>query len=902
MPYPSQYQQYIDKINKRGEVNNFDSFYWATYGQYGAYQYPYTDYSWVNCNNGLTDFRTAVPIQASPCNFFGINIVGSDNSYSYSISSSTLYPCWEDANWGYFQYGFNLNYGFSFYRGIYQAQSFNYTFSGTLEQCLIDMTKKFKNIRISVNGEIWDDPNPEYTWTSVPAISGKMGTISLATIDNSHLGNGSAVTGADYNYLTGKPASAEIGSVRNISVGQTIEFAWSGDNFKMTVTMLPPPTNKLELRFFLNQTTPGTWSAFYSYQITPDIFLISTTEQHKQYLGFIEDNENEVACLSIIDVVKNISTGIYTVNYNTPGTSMTAEDMHLLWGWLHGSFISDDPLDSFTDNEGDGGGTLINRVNNPIPEPSLPYLSATDTGFVSMYVIGKTELNHLAQFLWSDSFVNTVKKFFNDPMEILIGLMIFPLQPKNEYLGTSREIKGGSIATGVNGTPLTTQWGSYDFGSCTVEKRLKVDNSGKLEKDIVESGIYFDYSPYTECKIYLPYVGEHSLDLNDVMGRELHLTYSVDFMSGACCAHLTLVNQDDPDAQPECHYNFCGQMGVSVPISQADYRQKISAMMQFGLTAGSAIATVASGGLMAPPVNPNEVANFQGANVESSNPQNAISLGFGTASRLANSVANMHPTVQHTSGGGAISGSLSSEYPYITISEPDIFQAKNQPHYKGYPINATHKIGDMTGYVKIENVHLDGLSCTEKERGSIGSYLNKGVIVDKNGSSTPEHSAPAGELAVVFLKNKSDPETIGKTWTDSSKITGKLLYDNDIENIKLLVHGNYTAYNYCYIHELGRYYYINTFVIQKDGDFIVDMTVDALQSFKDEIFEIPALIDSAEDLDKAKLLMNNGYWFMKQNKIIKTLTFKKSGSDQFFDRSQNGDERFILTIAGDTLD
>ena len=44
------------------------------------------------------------------------------------------------------------------------------------------------------------------------------------------------------------------------------------------------------------------------------------------------------------------------------------------------------------------------------------------------------------------------------------------------------------------------------------------------------------------------------------------------------------------------------------------------------------------------------------------------------------------------------------------------------------------------------------------------------------------------------------------------------------------------------------------------------------------------------------------YWYMKQNKIIKTLTFKNDGSDQFFDRSQNGDERFILTIAGDVLD
>ena len=235
------------------------------------------------------------------------------------------------------------------------------------------------------------------------------------------------------------------------------------------------------------------------------------------------------------------------------------------------------------------------------------------------------------------------------------------------------------------------------------------------------------------------------------------------------------------------------------------------------------------------------------------------------------------------------------------ISEPDIFEAENQPHYKGYPVNGTFDIGDFDGFVQIESIHLDGLSCTENERESISSYLQNGVIVKHDGSDTPEHSAPSGELAVVFLKNVSDPETIGKTWTDPSKITGKLLYDNDIEHIKLLVHGNYTAYNYCYIHELGRYYFINTFVIQKDGDFIVDMSVDALQSFKDEILAIPALIDSAEDESKAKFLMNNGYWYMNQRKIIKTITFKdSSGEPQKFDRTVQGDEeRFIISIAGD---
>lgn len=741
---------------------------------------------------------------------------------------------------------------------------------------------------------------PTYTWSSVPAISGKNGVLSLGMIADENIGDGNPVTGADYSYLISKPESARIGYISGLSIGQTIDFVWSGNRFKATVTYVSAA--RMRIDFFLNQTTPGTWTAFYSYEYIPDNEQ-SQSAQHIQYLGFIIDDENEVAALNIIHVVKNLTTGVSTIDYCDPGTGMSESDMHLLWGWIKGSFIEDGPLDSFVDNEGDGGGSLVNRINNPIPTPGLPNLSATDTGFISMYLVGKTELNNLAKFLWSDSFVDAVKKFFNDPMEIIIGLMIFPLEPRAEDKGAPRTIKGGNISTGITGTPLVSEWGSFDFGECTIEKRLQRDNTAVLDADRKESGIYFDYSPYTECKIYLPYCGEHSLDLNDVMGRTLSLKYSVDYLTGACVAHLTMTNKDDPNAPSECHYNFSGQMGVQIPVSQADYRQRAAAMIGSAVTVGSAIATIATGGLTAPVHGAAAKAAGVNPGTEVFQPGNAAALGSGVTSRLANNVANMHPTVQHTSGGGAVTGSLSSEYPYIMISEPDVFEAENQPHYKGYPINSTYKIGDFSGFVQIENVHLDGLSCTESERETIARMLANGVIVNTdNPSSEPDSSAPAGEFAVVFLKNKSDPETIGKRWDSELKITGKLLYSQDINHLRLKVKGNFSAYNYAFIKVFNRYYYINTFEIDTGDLMIVDMTCDPLQSFKDEILEVPALIDSAEDADKAKMLVNNGYWYMRQNKIIKTLTFKKNGADQHFDRSSAGGERFILTIAGDTLD
>lgn len=716
-----------------------------------------------------------------------------------------------------------------------------------------------------------------YDWKSVGTISGSDGVHTLASINDTDLGDGSAVTAAQYSVIAGLSESANLQTaIANMANGDVRDLMWSGDAFKCTIERT---TNGCILRFYFRPGTGGTPNMFYSYTIST-----FGTGQSRWFIGFAKDDDKEYAYLNIIHYLVNQQT----VSYNTPGTTMTNQQMSDLYVWIKGSYADIDVMDSFTDNEGDGGGDLINRTNNPIPRPGVPTLTAFDTGFISQYKVTKAQLNSLANFLWSDSFVDVVSKFFNDPMEILIGLKIFPLNP--EHLGDSREIVGGGVSTGVNGVPLTSQFSRYDFGTCVIEKRLK-------KEGYPDSGIYFDYAPYTECNVYIPYCGEHSLDLNDVMGKTLHLYYTVDHLSGACVASLVIEDSDDPNAPEECHYNFAGQMGIDCPISQADYRQKMSALISTGITAGTAIATVATGGLTAPMTG----AAAEAAGVESGtmviDKSSAISLGSRSASRLANNVANMHPNVQHTSGGGEVTGSLSSEYPYVTISEPDVFDADNQKHYKGYPINGTYKIGDFSGFVQIEAIHLDGLSCTENERNAIRQALLAGVIVNKTDPSpTPTYT---GTIGLVLLKNVSDPDTVGKKWTSSTEIQGKLFYDTDIDAPQVQIEGNYTDYNYCYIGALHRFYYIKSFHIDTGVLMTLELDCDPVQSFKDEIMEIPALIDSAEDVDKAKLLMNNGYWYMKQKKVIKTLTFKKAGVTQYFDRSSNGPECFLLTIAGD---
>lgn len=716
-----------------------------------------------------------------------------------------------------------------------------------------------------------------YEWSSVPAISGKNGILRLSEIKDEFIGDGSAVSGANLNTIARIAPGSRISTLAgDLGNNQQATIIYSGDGYRMDIERITQaypvpgqPTLNISaatLKFYLLSTTGGVENLIYSYTVQFGVAVgEGSGEAVPSYLGFIIDDENEVAALNIISV------GDTTVDYCNPGTGMTSEQMHLLWIWLKAGNPEEDedPLDSFEDNEGDGGGDLITRPNNPIPEPGVSGLSAYDSGFVSQWLIGKTELKSLSDFLWSANFVENVQKFFNDPRQIIQGIVISDVLPL-DYNTTPSEIKAGGISTGINGNKLNKQFERYEMGKLTINKRLK-DNTDK-------GGIYFDYSPFTSLKLYLPYCGEHTLNPDDIIGKTLKLSYTVDHLSGVCCAHLTIVGSED-----ECHYNFTGQMGVQIPLSAEDYGGFYRAILSAGAAVGGALATTAAGGMTAP-------------------------MAIGSAANAISNIANMGRDVSYTSGGGSISGELSSEYPYITIEEPDPFMATNQKHYTGYPCFSTYKLKNMIGYTKIMAIHLDGLSCTESEREAIRAQLSSGVII-QTGDELPTPSSGDELYKIMLLTNLSDVDTIGKKFAKGAndevayiEIKSDLIYNQNFTRVGLLVDEFNAGVNYVYIPAFGRCYYIDSITAESGSMCRLDLVCDASESFWSELKECDALIETTQQKAKAKLLVNNNTWFMPQKKNIKTLTFKDElGNDMHFSRkpvSDGGKQCFLITIAG----
>ena len=142
-------------------------------------------------------------------------------------------------------------------------------------------------------------------------------------------------------------------------------------------------------------------------------------------------------------------------------------------------------------------------------------------------------------------------------------------------------------------------------------------------------------------------------------------------------------------------------------------------------------------------------------------------------------------------------------------------------------------------------------------------------------------------------------DVIGKTWSNTTElIEGKLMFDQSMLKPKFIVNGNFSAYNYAYIPEFGRFYFIMEQSIKTGTLSEIDMQVDVLQSFKDQLVgedsDVDAIIERQQSLNNAYFA--DGMYWTQTNKEVKTYPFTfANGNEMKFDIPS---DNFILTIAG----
>ena len=316
------------------------------------------------------------------------------------------------------------------------------------------------------------------------------------------------------------------------------------------------------------------------------------------------------------------------------------------------------------------------KDNGKTPKPELPFVDGVGTGFTSIYNPSMSVLARFSQFLWSNNFLDNVKKLFANPMDAIIGLHMIYVTPTR---GEQSNIVCGYVDSNILSNTVSNQYVEKSFGSIKINRYYNN---------------ILDYAPYTKIQIYLPYIGIVDLDVNDIMNGTLTVKYRIDVLTGTCLARL-IVKRGDYEAEL---YNFAGNCAIQLPISGGSYSSIIA--NSIGI-AGSIGATVATGGALAP-----------------------VLVGS-----VVSAVTNSHVNVSHSGTIGSNAGAMGVNNAYLIITRPKPHEAKKYNIFYGKPSNKTVTLSSCSGYTRVKDVHIDNIVATDNELSMIEELLKSGVII-----------------------------------------------------------------------------------------------------------------------------------------------------------------------------
>ena len=219
-------------------------------------------------------------------------------------------------------------------------------------------------------------------------------------------------------------------------------------------------------------------------------------------------------------------------------------------------------------------------------------------------------------------------------------------------------------------------------------------------------GNYLDYAPYSKAHVYLPFIGIVELDVDDIVGHGVNITYHIDSYNGSCIAQITVAKNDYQNTV----YQFSGNCSVEIPLAGGSQAAIKSGMISAAATGISSIV----GGL----------ASMLGGNIGGG--IGGIAYGIGGAISQA---VSQKSSVQHSGTFGASYGAMGIKKPYFIIHRPIQKMVVNYNEDYGFPAHKRVRIGNCKGFLRVREVHAASSTATDEEKARIEELLKEGVFV-----------------------------------------------------------------------------------------------------------------------------------------------------------------------------
>ena len=331
--------------------------------------------------------------------------------------------------------------------------------------------------------------------------------------------------------------------------------------------------------------------------------------------------------------------------------------------------------DTDSNEDGEDGGKSSTFDEN---EPSVPTVNSVKLSNLHNYWITQKQMQSFYSSVWETDLTDFVKGAFTGIYSNLISNVI-----SLKYMPTSSVNLGG---TG-DASPVILGFKTYN--------ELTVQTIGNTVAPIVNIGSYkflkeynsfADYAPYTDVKLYLPFVGVVPIDTNLYMGSgggetaTLNIKAQYDIQSGLI-TYFILRNKTMISS-------VSGRMAVEVPVS-----------LQSGLDTFSTISSNFVG----------KATSFAG-NIATGNP-------IGMVADIAQGSATAPPQTVFSSVGG--DGAFYAHPKcMIMIRHPQYNRPKNYSHVVGFPAYVTKKVSDLQGFNIVKNPVIplaDGMTGAEHD-------------------------------------------------------------------------------------------------------------------------------------------------------------------------------------------
>lgn len=437
------------------------------------------------------------------------------------------------------------------------------------------------------------------------------------------------------------------------------------------------------------------------------------------YMGYASISRNADSSVNYIDTViindpgterlvfipliygYNVLQGDDVIDIYPETCLMVKNDSWTIFGTLPYSWLNDsryfnpeddatEPREDGPDFAGDtsvpdgGDGNYIDYPSDDIGLPPVPTIGAIDTGFLTMYNPSVSALQELVNYLWTSDWIETIKKMVSNPMDAIVSLQLAPYDVGRVASSTC---KIGAVNTGIGMNKVASQYEVLSCGSVNIPEHW---------------GNALDYNN-VNISIYIPFVGVRTLDTNLCMKSRLSLTYYIDKLTGSGIAMLMVSKNNTSNS---VYYTFDCNVNYQIPITGANYAETIKAIMSL---------TASSVGL--------------GASLATGNMGGAMTAG----SSMIGSAFMAGSGACHYEGSGNLSantGLLGQFTPYVIIELPKQSLPKNFKHLKGYTSNITAKLGTLSGYTVVEQVHVDNIAgATDAEKQMIEGLLKGGIII-----------------------------------------------------------------------------------------------------------------------------------------------------------------------------